>query len=80
MIETPCIIRRVGVATNGRTLLDLKAANGTFGWNWFLASASMSREMLAIALAASTSEKQVNCMFDDPSVAYAEVLAMQIIN
>jgi hypothetical protein len=79
MIETPCIIRRVGVATNGRTLLDLKAANGAFDWNWFLASATMSREMLAIALAASASDSAVNCMIADPSVTFSEVLAMQLI-
>jgi hypothetical protein len=78
-IETPCLIRRAGINGNGRMLLDLKAANGTFDWNWYLGRADMTREMLAIALAAITTEKQVNCVIDDPSTSFSEVLAMLII-
>ena len=79
MIETPCIIRRVGVTAGGRTLMDLKAANGAFDWNWFLASADASREMLAIGLAASASDSLVNCTIADPAVSYSEIVAMQLI-
>jgi hypothetical protein len=60
-------------------LLDLRAANGSFDWHWYVAPVAMGREMLAIALTAIATEKQVNCSIDDPSVGGSEVLAMQVI-
>lgn len=68
-----CLIRRAGVTPDGKVQLDLKAANGTFDWQWYLGRTEMTREMLAIAIAAITSDKQVYCQIADPSIAWSEV-------
>lgn len=52
---------RVGATPDGRVQLDLQAADknpdGTplFDWNWYLGKLELTREILAIALAAITS-------------------------
>lgn len=79
MPATTCIISRAGVTSDGRTMLQLKAVDNSFDWQMYLASPGVAREMLAIALAAITTEKQVYCAFADTSVAWSEVLQMQII-
>lgn len=79
MVNTTCIITRAGIRSDGRTAVEIKAAdNITFGLQWFLLSSSMSREMLAISLAAITTGKQVTCVIKDPSVPYSEVLEMYL--
>ena len=78
-VETPCLVRRAGISGNGRTILDLRAVDGSFDWNWFLARADMTREMLSIALAAITTEKQINCSIVDASASFSEITAMQLI-
>jgi hypothetical protein len=57
--DGPCEIRRAGISPEGLAQLDLKAVSGPFDWNWFLSVDNLSREMLATALAAITSNKQV---------------------
>ena len=55
-----CQIRRAGINSgDGRVHLDLKAVDGSFDWNWFLAKQEHNREVLALALAAITSDKNV---------------------
>ena len=55
-----CQIRRAGINSNdGRVHLDLKAVDGTFDWKWFLGKQENNREILAIALAAMSSNKTV---------------------
>ena len=55
-----CLIRRAGInSADGRVHLDLKAVDGSFDWNWFLAKQEHNREILAIALAAMSSNKNV---------------------
>ncbi len=78
-VETPCVIRRAGINGNGRMLLDMKAANGSFDWSWYLGREDLTREMLAIALASISTEKLVNCVIDDPAVPFSEVRAMILI-
>lgn len=73
MFDGYCTIRRAGVTPEGRTQLDLRAADGSWDWNWFLGRESLSKEILAIALAAITSDKQAWCQMDDPAVAWSEV-------
>jgi len=73
MVDKVCDIRRAGVTPDGKTQLDLKAADGSFNWQWYLGRQTMSKEILAIALAAITSDKRVEVQMDDPSVAWSEV-------
>lgn len=76
--ERPCNIRRAGISTNGNAILDIEATDGTFGWSWRHVEPDRTRELLAIALAAIATDKQVNVYIPDP-VASANVLAMQLI-
>jgi len=68
-----CNLGRVGVELSGRTQLELSAADGSFPSNWFLSKAELSREILAVALAAKASGKLVHCQMDDPSKAWTDV-------
>jgi hypothetical protein len=63
-----CQIRRAGLNSgDGRVHIDLKAVDGTFDWNWFLAKQEHNREILAIALAAISSNKTVFVQTADTS-------------
>jgi len=75
MIDKVCDIRRAGINANGRVQLDLQARDGSFTWNWFLGTPTLTREMLAVALAAITAEKPVECTIDGPT-AWAEIHAI----
>jgi hypothetical protein len=57
-----CQIRGVGINSgDGRVHFSLKAVDGTsFDWTPFLAKQEHNREILAIALAALTSNKNVD--------------------
>ena len=69
-----CLIRRVGMNSgDGRVHIDLKSVDGTsFDWNWFLAKQEHNREILAVALAAITSNKTV-FMQTNETTPWAEV-------
>lgn len=80
-----CLIRRAGTTPDGRVQLDLQAADknpdGTplFDWNWFLGKPELTREILAIALAAITSGKRVFAQIEDPTVAWSEVYRFGLV-
>lgn len=76
MRDVVCDIRRVGINQGGRVQFDVKAADNSFDWRWFLGSTTLTREMLAIALAALTAEKRVEITVDDPPNPWAEVHAI----
>jgi hypothetical protein len=73
MIEKVCEIRRVGMNANGRVQLDLKAIDNTFDWRWFIGAEAMTKEMLAISLAALTAERRVFAGFDDNPAPFSQV-------
>lgn len=58
--DKPCEIRRAGINPAGLAQLDMRAVDGTFDWHWFLSADNLGREMLAVALAAMVSNRQVN--------------------
>jgi len=60
-----CEIRRAGVRDDGRVVLDLKSADNTFDWHWFLAKPEISHEILAVALSAIACNKLVYCITED---------------
>ncbi len=76
--DAPCEIRRAGINKDGQAQLDLKAADGTFDWTWFLSADNLGREMLAIALAAIVANKQVNAFFVLPDPVPANLNGTKI--
>lgn len=56
-----CLISRAGMNSgDGLVHFELKAMDGTFNWTSFVAKPEQSREILAMALAAITSNKNVH--------------------
>jgi len=74
-----CNLGRVGVEPSGRAQLELSAVDGSFPSNWFLSKAELSREILAVALAAKTSGKLVHCQMDDPTKTWSEVYRFLLV-
>lgn len=80
-----CEIRRAGIDPNGRVQLDLQAADkkpdGTplFDWSWFLGKTELTREILAVALAAIASNKRVAVQMADPTVAWSDVYRFVLV-
>ena len=71
--EHVCSIRRAGIIADGRAQLDLKADDGAFDWQWFLASTEIAREVLAIALSALSTGLHMDCTLTDPHTPYSTV-------
>ena len=69
-----CLIRSVGLNSGDeRVHFELKAADGTsFDWTQFLARKEHNREVLALALAAITSNKKV-LIQTEATTAWSEV-------
>ena len=67
-----CLIRRVGINEAGITMLDLQDTKNAFSWRWFLAKKESNRETLAIALAAMTSNKNIEIIVNDTK-EYTEI-------
>jgi hypothetical protein len=68
-----CLIRSAGINSGDeRVHFTLKAEDGTFDWTPFIAKKEHSRELLAIALAAITSNKKVTIQTEN-TTAWAEV-------
>ena len=76
-----CRINWVGLnSADGRVHLNLSALNGTsLGEGWFLAKQEQNQEILAIALAAITSNKNVNARMKD-TTNWTEVWWLSIAN
>jgi hypothetical protein len=79
MFDGVCQIRPAGVTPEGRAQLDLKAENGSFDWTWCISKTAINREVLAIALAAITSNKLVFCQMDQPVGPWSEVHRIVIV-
>lgn len=75
-----CLIRSAGINSGDeRVHFDLKAVDGaSFDWNQFTAKKEHSREILAIALAAITSNKKVQIQTVDVT-PWAEVWWFDIV-
>jgi len=70
-----CVVVEAGVATNSTltpspvVFLELSDTGGTFQNEWFFASNAGKREMLAVGLAAISTQSNVNVWCDPPSGA-----------
>jgi len=75
-----CLIGNVGInSDDGRVHFTLKSVDGTsFDWNWFLAKKEHNREILAIALAAMTSNRNVNIQTRD-TAPWTEVWWLDLV-
>ena len=65
-LDKGCDIRRAGYMGNV-AVVDVKAQDGTFDWHFFYSNADNARAILAVALAAITTGKPVECQVDDPA-------------
>jgi hypothetical protein len=79
MFDGVCEVRRAGITPEGFAQLDLRAADGTFDWNWYLSSTANAREVLAIALAAITTDKRLAVQIADPAAAWSQVLRALLV-
>jgi hypothetical protein len=77
-IDKVCEIRRAGYQNNVAQL-DLKAQDGTFDWSWFYSNTDTARAILAVALAAITAGKSVECTVDDPATGSFGVSALFLV-
>jgi hypothetical protein len=64
MFDGACDIRRAGVTEQGLAMLDLKADNGTFDWQWFVSETQNAREVLAVALVAIATGKKLHILMN----------------
>jgi hypothetical protein len=74
-----CNLGRVGIDPWGRAQLELSPVDGSWPSNWFLSKGELSREMLAVALAAKVSGKLVHCQMDDPTATWSDVYRFLIV-
>jgi hypothetical protein len=65
-------IRRAGVSPEGLCQVDLRLT-GAADWNWFLSTDGLSREMLAVALAAIVANKTLSVQIKEPVTTWARV-------
>jgi len=79
MFDGNCEIRRAGITPEGLAQLDLRAADGSWDWNWFLSTPAMTREVLAVALSAITSGKNVACQIDNPAASWSTVIRLLLV-
>lgn len=83
MFDGNCLVINTGVSPVGITEIKLRpeTATPTFKEDrWFTSPAKISREILAIALSAMTTNKIVFCHLDNESTAYSEVSRFIIRN
>lgn len=66
-----CDVTQAGPAENGTIYIALRAVDNSFH-HWFVAVPQMEREMLATALTAISSSKQVSTFLTD-TVAYSTI-------
>lgn len=79
-LDKPCLIRRAGFNPNKVAQLDLKAEDGTFDWTWFFSDTDSARAILAVALAAMTTGKNVECTVDDPATGSFAISAIFLLS
>ena len=71
-----CKVTRAGPAENGTIYIALQAIDGSFH-HWFQAVSSMQREMLAVALSAINSDREVSTHLTD-TTAYSTINRLYI--
>ncbi len=67
--DGPCKIRRAGLNADGRAQIDLQAADNSWNWRWCYSDPAHTREVLAVALTAIATNKDVYCRMAAPVAA-----------
>lgn len=80
MFDGICRLGRTGISPEGRAQLELVAADGSWPSNWFLSNAAHANQVLAVALTAVSTGKQVQCQINDPAAAWSEIIRIVIVN
>jgi hypothetical protein len=79
-LDKICSIHRAGYNPDKVAQLDLEAQDGTFGRTWFYSDTESARAILAVALAAITTGKGVECTVDDPATGSHGITGMWIVS
>jgi hypothetical protein len=78
-LDKVCTILRAGYNPEGLAQLDLEAQHGTFGRTWFTSDTDSARAILAVALAAITTGKAVECTVDDPATGSHSITGIWVV-
>lgn len=78
-IDKICTILRAGYNSDKVAQLDLEAQDGTFGRTWFYSDTDSARAILAVALAAITTRKAVECTVDDPATGSSRISGIWLV-
>lgn len=74
-----CTVSNAGITLDGRAALLLKCSGFPSGRN-FKSAPSLTREVLAVALAAITSNKQVYCDIPDEAVEWSDISQINLMS
>jgi hypothetical protein len=74
-----CRVDRSAVGQSGAVLLMLTDTAGRFNGRWFRAAITVPREMLAIALTAISTGRQIVADLDSPDTEYSNMSGLQIV-
>jgi hypothetical protein len=67
------------VTPEGWAQLDLKDDGGTFDWTWFVSKAEISREVLATALIAISTDRRLDVQIEDPVNPWSRVTRCLVV-
>lgn len=74
-----CTVSNAGITPDGRAALFLKSPGFPGGRN-FKSPPNLTREVLAVALAAITSDRQVYCDIPQESVEWSDVIQINLMS
>jgi hypothetical protein len=78
-LDKICTILRAGYNPDNVAQFDLEAQDGTFGRTWFYSDTESARAILAVALAAITTGKPVECTVDDPATGSHGITGIWVV-
>jgi hypothetical protein len=74
-----CIVSNAGITSDGQAALFLKSSAFPNGQN-FKSAPNIAREVLAVALAAITSDREVYCDIPLENVPWSEVIQINLMS
>lgn len=74
-----CTVSNAGITPDGRAALFLKSPTFLDGRN-FKSAPNLTREVLAVALAAITSDRQVYCDIPNETIEWSDVIQINLMS
>ncbi len=74
-----CTVSNAGIGSDGRALLFLKSPEFPSGRN-FKGASNQTREILAVALAAITTGKQVYCDIPNEAAEWSDIIQINLMS